>query len=160
MTTEKMRERQNDREKEKSPIEIQTDRHTRKKERQKERKKERKKERIVCWLVGCVASQQYASVSQGRTCSDKFKFCYTETEVADQSFYLTQSQYTGKSDGGEGVGEGAKKERKRKEVEKKTVSLKRSFLAFVRCLTLEKLYPRRTRSKPEILTPTLAHAHA
>ena len=33
-------------------------------------------------------------VSQGRICSDKFTCCLTETEVADQTFYLTQSQYT------------------------------------------------------------------
>ena len=39
-------------------------------------------------------SQQQASVSQGRICSDNFTCCHTETEVADQTFYLTQSQYT------------------------------------------------------------------
>ena len=39
-------------------------------------------------LVGCLTSQQQASVSQGRIC------CHTETEVADQTFHLTQSQYT------------------------------------------------------------------
>ena len=39
-------------------------------------------------------SQQQASVSQGRVCSDNFMCCHTETEVADQTFYLTQSQYT------------------------------------------------------------------
>ena len=39
-------------------------------------------------------SQQHASVSQGRICSDNFTCCHTETEVADQTFYLTQSQYT------------------------------------------------------------------
>ena len=49
---------------------------------------------IVCWLVGCLTSQQQASVSQGRICSDKFTCCHTEIEVADQTFYLTQSQYT------------------------------------------------------------------
>ena len=48
----------------------------------------------VCLLVGCLTSQQYASVSQGRTCSDKTTCCHTEIEVADQTFYLTQSQYT------------------------------------------------------------------
>ena len=37
----------------------------------------------VCWLVGCLTSQQQASVSQD-----------TEIEVADPTFYLTQSQYT------------------------------------------------------------------
>ena len=47
-----------------------------------------------CLLVGCLTSQQQASVSQGRICSDNFMCCYTEIEVADQTFYLTQSQYT------------------------------------------------------------------
>ena len=49
---------------------------------------------IVCWLVGCLTSQQQASVSQGRICSDNFTCCHTEIEVADPTFYLTQSQYT------------------------------------------------------------------
>ena len=44
--------------------------------------------------VGCLTSQQHASVSKGRICSDNFTCCYTETEVADQIFHLTQSQYT------------------------------------------------------------------
>ena len=48
----------------------------------------------VVLLVGCLTSQQQASVSQGRICSDNFTCCHTETEVADQTFYLTQSQYT------------------------------------------------------------------
>ena len=48
----------------------------------------------VCCLLACLMSQQHASVSQGRICSDKFTCCHTETEVADQTFYLTQSQYT------------------------------------------------------------------
>ena len=39
-------------------------------------------------------SQQHGSVSQGRICSDKCTCCHTEIEVADQTFYLTQSQYT------------------------------------------------------------------
>ena len=51
-------------------------------------------ELFVCLLVGCLTSQQQASVSQGRICSDNFTCCHTETEVADQTFYLTQSQYT------------------------------------------------------------------
>ena len=45
-------------------------------------------------FVGCLTSQQQASVSQGRICSDNFACCHTEIEVADQTFYLTQSQYT------------------------------------------------------------------
>ena len=50
--------------------------------------------RFVCLLVGCLTSQQHASVSQGRICSDNFTCCHTEIEVADQTFHLTQSQYT------------------------------------------------------------------
>ena len=49
---------------------------------------------IVCLFVGCLRSQQHASVSQGLICSDNFTCCHTEIEVADQTFYLTQSQYT------------------------------------------------------------------
>ena len=48
----------------------------------------------VCLLVGCLTSQQHASVSQGWICSDNFTCCHTEIEVADQTFHLTQSQYT------------------------------------------------------------------
>ena len=50
--------------------------------------------RNVCLFVGCLTSQQQASVSQERICSDTFTCCHTEIEVADQTFYLTQSQYT------------------------------------------------------------------
>ena len=46
------------------------------------------------WFVGCLTSQQQASVSQGRICLDNFTCCHTEIEAADQTFYLTQSQYT------------------------------------------------------------------
>ena len=49
---------------------------------------------FVGLLVGCLTSQQHASVSQGRICSDKLTSCHTEIEVADQTFHLTQSQYT------------------------------------------------------------------
>ena len=48
----------------------------------------------VCLFVGCLTSQQHASVSQGRICTDNFTCCHTEIEVADQTFHLTQSQYT------------------------------------------------------------------
>ena len=51
-------------------------------------------ERRRSLFVGCLTSQRQASVSQGRICSDNFTCCHTEIEVADQSFYLTQSQYT------------------------------------------------------------------
>ena len=47
-----------------------------------------------CLFVGCLTSRQHASVSQGRICSDNLTCCHTETEVADPSFHLTQSQYT------------------------------------------------------------------
>ena len=47
-----------------------------------------------CLLVGCLTSQQHASVSQGRIYSDNLTCCHTEIEVADQTFYLTQSQHT------------------------------------------------------------------
>ena len=48
---------------------------------------------VVC-LFACLTSRQQASVSQGRICSDNVTCCHTEIEVADQTFYLTQSQYT------------------------------------------------------------------
>ena len=60
----------------------------------KQRTMEGRKAKFVCWLVGCLTSQQQASVSQGRICSDNLTCCHTEIEVADQTFYLTQSQYT------------------------------------------------------------------
>ena len=44
-------------------------------------------------FVSCLTSQQYASVSQGRICSDKFMWCHTEIEVADPMFYFTLSCY-------------------------------------------------------------------
>ena len=65
-----------------------------KKKKRRRRWRRRKKEKKVCLLVGCLTSQQHASVSQGRICEDNFKCCHTEIEVADQTFYLTQSQYT------------------------------------------------------------------
>ena len=45
-------------------------------------------------LVACLTSQQHISVSQGRICSDNLTCCHTEIEIADQNFYLAQSQYT------------------------------------------------------------------
>ena len=45
-------------------------------------------------FVGCLSFQQHASVSQGRICTDNFTCCHTEIEAADQTFHLTQSQYT------------------------------------------------------------------
>ena len=49
---------------------------------------------LCLFVVGCLVSQQHASVSQGRICSDNFVCCHTDIEVADQTFHLTQSQYT------------------------------------------------------------------
>ena len=46
------------------------------------------------FFFGCLTSQQHASVSQGRICSDNCPCCHTEIEAADQTLYLTQSQYT------------------------------------------------------------------
>ena len=50
----------------------------------------------VGWLllVGCLTSQQHASVSQGRICSDNFTCCHMKIEAADPILHLTQSQYT------------------------------------------------------------------
>ena len=48
----------------------------------------------LCLLVGCLTSQQHASVSQGRICSDNFTCCHTEIEAADPTFHLTKSRYT------------------------------------------------------------------
>ena len=62
--------------------------------RRKSRRRKRRGRMFVCLLVGCLMSQQHASVSQGRICSDNFPCCHTEIEVADQTFHLTQSQYT------------------------------------------------------------------
>ena len=39
-------------------------------------------------------SEQLASVSQGRICSDNCTCCHTEIEAADQTFHLTQLQHT------------------------------------------------------------------
>ena len=45
-------------------------------------------------LAACSTFQQHACVSKGQICSDKCTCRHTEIEVADQTFYLTQSQYT------------------------------------------------------------------
>ena len=34
----------------------------------------------TCLLVGCLTSQQHASVSQGQICTDNFTCCHTEIE--------------------------------------------------------------------------------
>ena len=50
--------------------------------------------RLVGLFVGCLASQQHISLSQGRIYSDNCTCCHTELEVADQTLYLFKSQYT------------------------------------------------------------------
>ena len=75
------------------------DKRKRKKKRTRTRRKEkrrrkRKNTRYRLLLVGCLTSQQHASVSQGRICTDNFTCCHTEIEVADQTFHLAQSQFT------------------------------------------------------------------
>ena len=35
---------------------------------------------LACLLAGCLTSQQQASVSQGRICSDNFTCCHTEID--------------------------------------------------------------------------------
>ena len=64
------------------------------KEETNQQRGRREGERGKCWLVACFTSQQHASVSQGRICTDYFTCCHTEIQVADPTFYLTQSQYT------------------------------------------------------------------
>ena len=44
--------------------------------------------------LGCLTSLQHTSVSHERSCSDHCTFCHTDIEVTDQTFYLTQSQFT------------------------------------------------------------------
>ena len=48
----------------------------------------------IMFVFFCLMSQQHASVSQGRICSDNCTCSHTEIEVADQTFYLTHSQHT------------------------------------------------------------------
>ena len=64
------------------------------KEEEEEEQYEKQEKEKKGMFVGCLTSQQHAGVSQGRICSDKVTCCHTEIEVADQTFYLTQLQYT------------------------------------------------------------------
>ena len=57
--------------------------------------------------VGCLTSQQHASVSQERICSNNFTCCHTEIKVADQTLHLTQSQYTDTSPSTDPISPGA-----------------------------------------------------
>ena len=45
-------------------------------------------------FAGCLTFQQHTNLSQGRICTDSCTCCHTELEFADQTFYLTKSQYT------------------------------------------------------------------
>ena len=45
-------------------------------------------------FIGCLTSQQQASVSQGGICSDNCTCCHTEIEFQTKTFHLTQSQHT------------------------------------------------------------------
>ena len=47
---------------------------------------------LLLLLVGCLTSQQHASVSQGQIRTDRFTCCHTETEVADQAFAMLVSK--------------------------------------------------------------------
>ena len=44
--------------------------------------------------LGCLTSQQHASISQEQICSDSCMCCHSDVEVADQTCYLIQSQCT------------------------------------------------------------------
>ena len=50
-----------------------------------------------CFSVGCLTFQQHAGVPQGQISSGGCECCHPEIEVADQTCYVTQSQYTGTS---------------------------------------------------------------
>ena len=63
-----------------------------------EREQEEEEKELL--FDGCLKSPQHASVSQARICSDRFTCYHTELEVADQTFYLTQSQYSETSGSG------------------------------------------------------------
>ena len=50
---------------------------------------------FVCLLAGCVTSQQHGSVCQGQFCPDMLTCCNTKVEITDQTFYPTQTHFTG-----------------------------------------------------------------
>ena len=56
------------------------------------RKKRRKTD--ACWLLACLTSKQHATVSDGRVCLDNVTCYHTDIHATDETFYLTQSQYT------------------------------------------------------------------
>ena len=61
-------------------------------DRQTDRQEDRA-EKIHSLFVGCLTSQQHASLCQERIYSDNCMCCHTEIEVEDQTFCLTKSQY-------------------------------------------------------------------
>ena len=69
--------------------------------------------RNVCLLVGCLTTQQQASVSQGRICSDNCTCCHTRALEAD-------ALPLGQRGGGGGGGGGEKERRITKRVQIKT----------------------------------------
>ena len=62
-------------------------------ERERERVRERERERESLF-VGCLTSQQHASVSQGQICSDSCMCCHSEIEAADQRERESVCKYT------------------------------------------------------------------
>ena len=74
-------------------------------------------------MVGYLTSQQHASVSHGRVCSDNCTCCHTEVEVADQTFYLTQSRYI--NTGRTSLSAEQKKKKKKEKKKKKNALHKR-----------------------------------
>ena len=50
--------------------------------------------KLVFWLTGSLSSQQNTGVSQGQVCVDSLTCCHTETHVANQTYYIIQSQYS------------------------------------------------------------------
>ena len=49
---------------------------------------------VVGWSLNVPATHTSYSVSQGRICLENVTCCHTEIEVADQTFYFIQLQYT------------------------------------------------------------------
>ena len=64
-----------------------------KKKRKRKTEKKKKKEMFVCLLVAYRPSNMLVYLRDG-SAQTSFTCCHTETEVADKTFHLTQSQYT------------------------------------------------------------------
>ena len=52
---------------------------------------------LLACLHACLTSQQQASVSQGRICSENCTCCHTEIHVLDQTCYVTHSKLTSRN---------------------------------------------------------------